>query len=186
MSTKWQKFDIDLDASYTAAEREAIADAVIEQIRKRTQEENKGLNGRQFAKYSPSYQKSIEFKVAGKSPGDINLTQTGNMLRAITLLSSKKGRITIGFPKGSKENAIADGNIRGTYGKASPIKDGPKRSFLGIQSKEWKKIIKDFPADNSVDRQHRQAVERVTRGASQLASEPTTINIEALFLEGEE
>jgi hypothetical protein len=63
------------------------------------------------------------------------------MLAALDVLDKTSRSVTIGFEPGSDENAKADGNIRGTYGKPTP---DPKkaRDFLGITETELSKIVK--------------------------------------------
>lgn len=116
-----------------------LADLVIEHIVDRTQ---RGLDkdGRKFPGYSPEYVKSLDFKIAGKSKGDVNLTLSGDMLAAIDILQDKPGLIRIGFEKGSDENARADGNIRGTYGSDTPSRK-KARDFLGLPDKVLEKLI---------------------------------------------
>jgi len=104
-------------------------------------DQGKDKNGNSFAEYSPEYKNSIDFKNAGKSKNALpNLQLSGDMLAALKVLDSTKNYITVGFEKGSDENGKADGNIRGTYGKPSPV--GPKRDFLGISDKELVKLVK--------------------------------------------
>lgn len=146
MSTKWQKIDISIPKDYSPIERQAIALEVIKFIRKRTQNDNKDKDGKPFAGYSEAYKQSINFKIAGKSKGTVDLTLSGDMLGALDVLKTRKGEITIGFERGSPENAKADGNIRGTYGKPKPV--GPRRDFLGLKKSELARILKGFePGD---------------------------------------
>lgn len=145
MSTEWQRFEIKIDPLYTAEERQAIAQDVVDYIRERTAD-GRGIGGKKkFAGYSESYANSLEFKIAGKSKNDVNLTQSGDMLGAMDLLQESIGKLVIGFENGSQENAIADGNIRGTYGKDHQV--GPKRDFLGLTKAELSDILKNYPLD---------------------------------------
>ena len=146
MATKWQRVTIEIPDAYTPLEREAIAEKVLDYIRYRTKEKNQNKNNRPFAGYSDAYAKSIEFKIAGKSKSDVNLTQSGDTLAEMDLLSHRPGAITIGYEKGSKANAIADGNIRGTYGHSKPV--GPKRDWLGITQGDLEKILERFPLND--------------------------------------
>lgn len=142
MSAQWQRFIIEIPEEYTARERRAIAQDIIDRIVERTQD-GKSKRGKQFAGYSKAYAESLNFKIAGKSKGDVNLTQSGDMLGALDILEQKVGSITIGFENGSPENGVADGNIRGTYGQGSQV--GPKRDFLGITKNELKAILSEYP-----------------------------------------
>lgn len=112
---------------------------MIEHIYDRT---NRGLDkkGNPFPGYSKDYIKSLDFKNAGKSKGRVDLQLSGDMLAAMKLINHKNGKLTIGFERGSEENAKAEGNILGTYGQQSPIK-GKKRDFLGIEDKKLRELI---------------------------------------------
>jgi len=118
-----------------------LADLIVERIVARTQD---GLDreGKKFKKYSPEYIKSLDFEIAGKSKGDINLTLSGDMLAALKPLKITDSQIVIGFDNGTEENARADGNIRGTYGKPTPDKS-KARDFLGITRAELRDLLKE-------------------------------------------
>jgi hypothetical protein len=150
MSAKHQKIDITIPDGYTDDERAAIASEIIDKIVERTQ---KGIdkNGKGFAPYSKEYINSLNFKIGGKSKGKVNLTLSGDMLAALALLDTSKKKITIGYEKGTLENDIADGNIRGTYGK-SRAKSSQARDFLGLSDKELGDILKKFPLNNEEKR----------------------------------
>jgi hypothetical protein len=146
MATEWQRFTVEIPEGYSASQREAIGDEVIDFIRERTA---KGLSWRntELAGYSDSYARSLNFKIAGKSKDDVNLTQSGDMLGALTLLDHEDGKLTIGYEDGSLENAIADGNIRGTYGHSKAV--GPKRDFLGITKTDLRRIVDQFEPEDA-------------------------------------
>jgi hypothetical protein len=160
MATKWQRFTVDIPKGLSAPDREALGEEIIDFIRDRTKD-GKAWNNRDLPGYSDSYVKSLNFKIAGKSKGDVNLTLSGDMLGALTLLDTRNGKLTIGFEKGSQENAIADGNIRGTYGHSKSI--GPKRDFLGITKGDLSRILDKFTPE---DAQVSDAAGKLTKGAS--------------------
>ncbi len=139
MATKWQRVRVNLPEQLTPDQQAAAADLIVERIVERTNQ-GKDKNGRPFAKYSEAYKHSLDFKIAGKSD-HVDLQLSGDMLAALAPLKSTKKWIEVGFERDSEENAKADGNIRGTYGKDTP---NPKkaRDFLGITEKELMKIIK--------------------------------------------
>jgi hypothetical protein len=149
LGAKWQRVTIKVPDYLGPDERVAVATEILDYIRERTQKKNLDKNNKPFAGYSDAYVKSLDFKIAGKSKGDINLTLSGDMLGALDILNHANGKIVIGYENGTPENAKADGNIRGTYGKAKPT--GPKRDFLGITPGDLKKILANYPAnqDNS-------------------------------------
>jgi hypothetical protein len=130
-------FDVKIPEDLRPPLRVLLAEEIINYIRERTQS-GKDKSGTKFTMYTKEYTKSLDFKVAGKSKGDINLTLSGDMLASIELLSHKPGNIKIGFEKNSDENARAEGNILGTYGQ--PTSTGKKRDFLGFAGKEKKKL----------------------------------------------
>lgn len=165
MSTKWQRIDIPISKKYSPIEREAIATEIINFIRKRTQDDNLDKNNRKFASYSKAYTKSLDFKIARKSKGNINLTLSGDMLGALQVLGDKSGSIRIGFENGSQENARADGNIRGTYGQKSQT--APKRDFLGLTRADLASILQRFPAGTKESRERA----RLRRESDEAASD---------------
>jgi hypothetical protein len=145
MAAKWQRIKVDLSGyGLTSDEKDEVADLIIERIVDRTQQ-GKDKNNRQWsgkaARYSDSYKDSLDFKIAGKSPGKVDLQLSGDMLAALSVLDKTRRSVTIGFEPGSEENAKADGNIRGTYGQSKPI-PGKARDFLGITDRELDNIIK--------------------------------------------
>jgi len=140
MATKWQKIKIDLSGyGLSPDQKDEVADLIIERIVNRT-DQGKDKDGRRFPGYSKSYKESLDFKVAGKT-NKVDLQLSGDMLAALSVLDKTSRSVVIGFERGSEENAKADGNIRGTYGKPTP---DPKkaRDFLGISEAELTKIIK--------------------------------------------
>ena len=137
MGADWQYFDIKVPKELSDEDKLALSEDVIEYIRKRT-EANKDNTGKRFKynEYSKSYAKSLDFKIAGKSAGDVNLTQTGDMLADIETLKIKDGEIRIGFERGSESNAKADGHITGWQGRSKV-----KRPFLGFEGSKEKKEL---------------------------------------------
>jgi hypothetical protein len=142
MGAKWQRLRIDLPEAYTPIERVAIAQEIIDAITERTLA-GKNKKGATFPGYTKEYVNSPAFKAAGKGK-NVNLRLSGDMLASLKILNESKGSVLIGFENGTEENAKADGNIRGTYGSASP-KSGKARDFLGIKPEEKKRILERFP-----------------------------------------
>lgn len=146
------KFKVNLDElfgadlSYGPATRQAIGQAVIDQIVKRTQEDRKDKNGKPLKGYSKTYAQTLEAKIAGKSQGEpADLTLHGDMLGSLTIIDQTSKTITIGFDD-SKENAKAYGHISGMEGHPT-IKKGKVRDFLGLMPSEKKQIAKAFADD---------------------------------------
>lgn len=145
MAAKWQRTRIEIPEGYSPEQREQIGQDIVEHIRQRS-EAGVGVKERggkwvksRFPGYSEAYAKSLDFKIAGKSRGNVNLTLSGDMLIALDVLSHRSDSILIGYENGSEENARADGNIRGSYGGApNPRK---ARNFLGITPSELDAIL---------------------------------------------
>lgn len=146
-----QKFTLKIPKGYDEEARQAIAEDVIKQIIKRSKS-GKDKRNIDFPGYSTSYIKSLDFKNAGKSK-KVNLTLSNEMLNSIEYLDSNTGEIEIGFAQDDDlNNAKAEGNILGTYGKKTPIR-GKKRDFLGISSEEKKAILAKYPIKTKADRE---------------------------------
>lgn len=116
--------------------REAIGQEVIDIIRERTQQDEKSWTGKSFKTYSEEYAESIDFKAYGKSKGDPNLTQSGDMLGLMTVLeASDPGSIKIGW-NDTLQSEKAHGHITGAV--------GVKRDFFGLNSDEVSRIRNKF------------------------------------------
>jgi hypothetical protein len=137
-----QKIVIPISPKHSKAARFAIAKEVIDHIIERTREDNKDKDGKAFPKYSSTYKKSLNFKIAGKG-NRVDLTLTGEMMDSLQLLSESKGKIVIGYDKSDKDlNGKVEGNRLGTYGQSKPV--AKPRDFLGIQETKLKQIEKPY------------------------------------------
>lgn len=139
MSAKWQKIDLSIPEDLTRKQRRRLGDLVIDHIIRRT-ESGVDKDGNAFPDYSDSYVESLDFRNAGKSAGDVNLRLSGDMLASLDILAEADGFLRIGFENGSDENARADGNIRGTYGKSRGSRS-KARNFLGVDRKTLLSLI---------------------------------------------
>jgi hypothetical protein len=147
MAARHQKITIKISKNYNPSARLALAQEIIDAIIERTRKENVDKDGNAFPKYTKSYINSPEFKAAGKSKRRVDLSLSGDMLAELKLLNHVPGELTIGFEKGSQENAKADGNIRGTYGKERG-NSSKARNFLGISRQDLAAIRDKFPLDD--------------------------------------
>jgi hypothetical protein len=108
--------------------RQAVGQAAIDIIRRRTQNDNKSWTGSGFKKpYSKQYQESLAFQAAGKSANNVNLTLTGDMLGLMDIIEETETTIKIGWSDKLEANK-AHGHISGNI--------GVKRDFLGLNEKE--------------------------------------------------
>lgn len=137
MATKWQRVKLEIPKKLAPADREQVAFEIIDFIIDRSKQ-GKNKNGRPFPRYTKEYAKA-----KGVGRGDVDLTLEDEMLEAMDLISHKSGELLIGYERGSDENAKADGNIRGTYGKPSPI-PGKARDFLGITKTQLQRIVREY------------------------------------------
>ena len=153
-----QKFTINVDDRYSDSELQAIGQDVIDHIVERTRSRNLDKNNETLGRYSDSYADSLEFQIAGKSKGSVDLTLTGEMLDSLQILRTRRGVIEIGYPAGSSLNDKVEGNRLGSYGK-SPNR-AKARDFLGIHESNLNSILADYPVDESQD--ERIAVEQST------------------------
>lgn len=155
----WQRIKIPIRKKFKPQERELIAQEVIDYIVNRTKE---GRDKREnpFPSYSKEYVKSKDFKIAGKSKSNVNLTLSSEMLDSLQLLSHSRGEIVIGYDKSDSDlNGKVEGNIKGTYGSPTP-RPGKKRDFLGIAA-DKKRAIEDQYDSSKVDRA--TILERIAR-----------------------
>ena len=139
MATKWQRFSVEPPKDFTPAMRQQLGLEVAEFVRQRS-ESGLDKNNKAFPKYSKAYKESLDFNNAGKT-SKVDLTLSGDMLIDLDILSNRSDKIVIGYEKGTEENSKADGNVRGTYGKSSPI-PGKKRDFMGITKTDYNNIVR--------------------------------------------
>jgi len=154
----WMRTRIEVSEKLGRLAREAVGQEIIDKIIERTRERNIDKDGKRLPGYSKSYRKSLDFEIAGKSSGNVNLTLTGDMLDSLKVISHRKGSILVGFDRGDSDlNGKAEGNIKGTYGQSKPI-SGKKRDFLGLPKTEVESIEKRYIPNK---RNREQVLERI-------------------------
>lgn len=128
------KITLDLKDVFGVAEipddnllRQEIGQAIVDFIVENTKRGDFLSQSAGANRYSDSYSDSFEFKVYGKSQGNVNLTASGDMLRAIDFEIDDSGVMTIFF-NNETEAAKAHGHITGNVGK--------KRDFFGLDHKD--------------------------------------------------
>lgn len=126
---------------FSDQERRTLATLVIQFIQDRTQR-GKNVNNQSFQPYSQSYKDSKEFEIAGKS-SKVNLSQTGDTIASIELLSHGPGYITIGYLAGSFENDKAVWIQRSD--------NGASRIFLGLTDKDLDRFISQVKSERTSD-----------------------------------
>lgn len=153
MTIRQHKIRIQINDRYTSSDRVAIARSIITFIQERSnngvgvkgEPSTDGLysSNKEFPGYSQNYINSKKFKSKAKSPFSVNLKLDDKMLRSLKLLDHGTGYLEIGYEAGSRENAKAEGNIIGSYGRSpNPSK---ARNFLGITESELRSILLSFP-----------------------------------------
>jgi hypothetical protein len=115
-------------------------------IRERTA---KGIdkNGNAFAPYSEEYIESKEFAIARKSPSQVNLRLTNEMLTDLQVIDvdPARGTITVGITDATSQ-AKAHGHITGAAGRL------PVRDFMGISQSEFATILSKVPEPDTLVR----------------------------------
>ncbi len=118
--------------------KQALGQAIIDRMVSRTKD-GKSFFGKNFRKYSKDYIDSEDFKAFGKSPGDVNMTLTGDMLASIDILDISGNTIEPGID--DPEEAIKSFAHNTGDGKM------PRRAFFGITRKELKEIKSEFDSE---------------------------------------
>lgn len=142
MSKPWVRTIIPIDPNIDTDDAQTIAEELLDYIIERSKA-GKGADGKPFPGYSEAYKKSLAFKIAGKSPGKVDLTLSGEMLDSLKVLAVQRGKIVIGYDEGDPVNGKAEGNIKGTYG--TDVEDASKaRDYMSVSANEVKKVIEDL------------------------------------------
>lgn len=92
-----------VDPSYSFEDRMRIGRLIIDYIKSRTKA-GRGVGNVRFlgpdgdGKYSDAYAQTVEFKIAGKTKGRVNLTLSGDMLDSLKVVDAGlAGRVVIGL-----------------------------------------------------------------------------------------
>ena len=117
----------------------ALGRELVQIILKRTAA-GKDKHGKAFVGYSKEYKASDDFKLTGKSPSNVNLRLSGDMLADLGVISARNGRIIIGF-ESEEQRAKAHGHITGKEGSGKL----PVRDFLGISQEELAQAMRKVP-----------------------------------------
>ena len=134
--------DVSKDPELKAQIAQAVIDFNIERSQGGLDNEGKG-----FPKYSDTYIDSLDFKAAGKSAGQVDMTLSGDMLGAIDVLDDSGSKVKYGINGETAPRAFA--HMTGYKGHPT-IKDGPKRAFLGITKADFEsEILPKFAKDLS-------------------------------------
>ncbi len=141
MAAKQQKVRIEIPEGFSPAERQEIGEAIIQFIKDRcdagfgVRPHGRGFRTYAFPEYTEEYAKK-------KGSRRVDLVLNDEMLNAMEILSTSRDSITIGYEAGTEENAKAEGNQIGSYGRApNPAK---ARRFLGLTREEKEAILAGF------------------------------------------
>lgn len=141
--------------SLSKEDRKALAEDIVDYIRKNA-ERGKGAptsidspevisRYRTFKKYTEIYEKSLDFKIAGKNKGQTpDMTLSGDMLAELDVIDVKKDKIIIGYDPSSENAGKAEGNIRGTYGQSGNGNPKVRKNFLTISKSDLNRLIKKY------------------------------------------
>lgn len=124
--------------------REEIGQAIIDRILLRTQESlfmetgGRGKDGSGPLSYTKGYRSSFSFRVLKGSTRKVNLSATGDMLRAMDIIESEPDKLILGFDN-IEDAEKAHGHITGSVGKT--------RDFFGLPEVDIDRIRKSFQSD---------------------------------------
>lgn len=131
--------DIDLEDLFggsvpdNSSFRQSVGQEIIDTIVNRTKD-SKFLSPAKQS-YDPDYVETIEFKAFGKSPSEVNLTQSGDMLGLMDIIEEQASSIRIGWNDRTEQAKATNHNFGVTL---------PKHEFLGLTRDEAKKIRDKF------------------------------------------
>lgn len=150
---------IRVPASLTAAQRQSAGRKMVNLIRERTRD-GISATGKQFPGYSKAYISSKDFKIAGKS-SQPNLTQTGDMLAELEVLSTAPGSITIGYPTDHPDADKVEGNTIGSFGQPTGSA-GKARDFIGLPQSQIDIVVAEVRSETpGVDEGQQSVVENI-------------------------
>jgi hypothetical protein len=152
------RFTVNVPDYFTADQRREVGSQVVFHILKRTQQENQNKAGKPFRKYTKEYTESLNFKIAGKSASDINLTLSGDMLSDLDIIEHGMGYIDIGYKDGYYGAGKVEGNVIGSYGQAQGH-PSMARNFLGIEKSDLKSIIDSVDTMKEEDLKKNKTIE---------------------------
>ncbi len=111
---------------------QAVLDTIIERT-----EAGRDVNGRSFRSYDPDYIESEDFDEFGKSPNEVNMTQTGDMMDSIDFTTSGS-TVKVAVGAGVDTLKAYNHNVGDTL---------PKREFFGVNQSELASIKRRFRDD---------------------------------------
>lgn len=115
--------------------KELVGQKIVEHIRERAKQ-GKAIGGKRTLKspYSAAYADSDDFKAAGKSKGNVNMTLSGDMLGLMDFKISGN-KLIIGWDDPEEEAKAANHQSGVTV---------PKREFFGVNKTEMNEIKKEL------------------------------------------
>lgn len=128
---------IGIPSGLSESNKETLARNMVDEIKKRSRS---GIDryGVGFKPYSKEYK-----AVSGKSK--VDLTETGDMLSELDVISIDDDSITIGYKSGHELEGQVEGNQIGSYGR-SPNAD-KARKFIGLPSKTVDLLVAELPVE---------------------------------------
>lgn len=111
-----------------------IAIEAIDLIIQRT-ESGLDVRGNSFKNYSKEYVDSQNFEAFGKSSGDVNLVQEGNMINSIQVIEAYDNYFKIGYTDELNTLKAYNHNTGDTV---------PRREFFGLNKKEMNSILEKY------------------------------------------
>lgn len=161
--------------------KEALGQALIDRIAERAQD-GKGVKYSAGATrevtlrkpYSKEYQSSDEFKAAGKSASNVNMTLTGDMIGLMDIVKIKGNTIRIGWHD-EDEELKAHGHMTGQQGSNKKM----FRPFFGVTNKDLRELKKQFGVQlkQIISAEPSIREQRISALIEQVRGEPVEIDV---------
>jgi hypothetical protein len=170
---RYLRFTVNVPDYFTAAQRKEVGSRVVQEIIKRTQDEHKDKKNKPFAKYSKEYKSSLDFKIAGKNPSEVNLTLSGDMLSDLDVIEHGIGYVDIGYDSGYFGAGKVEGNVIGSYGDSTghPSK---ARNFLGMPKTDLNDIISEVESLSESELKQSRTIEQQANTLAKKVAEEAT------------
>jgi len=125
---------ISIPSGLSDAFKRELGERILVEVRDRTA---RGIDkaGKPFKGYAKSYDKT----------GTVNLSQTGDTLAELDIISIGSTAITIGYPISHENAGQVHGIVTGEYGNKNPVT--ARRDFIGLPQSVVKRIVAEIKSE---------------------------------------
>lgn len=135
---------ITIPSGLSEAARNELGLRIVTEVRARTKR-GVDANGRAFKGYSKEYDKT----------GTVNLSQTGDMLAELDIISIGSDSILIGYDTSHELAEQVEGNTLGTFGQQTST--GKGRNFIGLPDKVVNRLATELSQDPEFEEQREES-----------------------------